>query len=206
MTRILPATHATIAATVTVFRAGGLVAFPTETVYGLGADATNDLAVARIFEAKSRPDFNPLIVHVADRAMAEEIVEFTDVAQTLADRFWPGALTLVLPRRADSAVSRLVSAGLGTVAVRAPDHPIAQKLLAAADCPIAAPSANRSGKISPTAAEHVRVSLGDAVDVILDGGPCRIGLESTVVDASGDVPVLLRPGGVAVVELNAAVG
>jgi L-threonylcarbamoyladenylate synthase len=189
-----------------ILRRGGLVAFPTETVYGLGADATNDSAVAGIFAAKERPRFNPLIVHVADMATAKRFVEFTPAARWLAERFWPGALTLVLPRRANAQLSLLVSAGLDTVAIRAPDEPIAQKLLAAADVPIAAPSANASGEISPTTAEHVRKSLGSKVELILDGGRTRLGLESTVVGFDGGKPVLLRPGAVTRVQIESVAG
>jgi L-threonylcarbamoyladenylate synthase len=178
----------------TVLRGGGLVAFPTETVYGLGADATNGKAVAAIFAAKGRPQFNPLIVHVKDRAAAEALVEFTPQARALADAFWPGALTLVLPRKGDCPLSLLVSAGLDTVAIRVPSHPVARKLLAAVGRPIAAPSANVSGNVSPTTAAHVAEELGDKVDVILDGGATTLGIESTVVGFECDKPILLRPG------------
>jgi len=180
-----------------ILRDGGLVAFPTETVYGLGADATNGKAVAAIFAAKQRPQFNPLIVHVRDRAEAEALVEFTPRARALAEAFWPGALTLVLPRKSDCSLSLLVSAGLDTVALRVPSHPVASALIAAAGKPIAAPSANVSGQISPTTAAHVAEELGDKVDFILDGGSTAIGVESTVIGFEGDTPVLLRPGGVA---------
>src|SRR5271157_740967 len=189
-----------------LLRGGALVAFPTETVYGLGGDATNDSAVAAIFAAKERPRFNPLIVHVADMATAKRFVEFTPAARWLAERFWPGALTLVLPRRTDATLSLLVSAGLDTVAIRVPDEPIAQKLLAAADVPIAAPSANASGEVSPTTAEHVRQSLGGKVELILDGGATRLGLESTVVGFDGGKPVLLRPGAVTRVQIESVAG
>lgn len=186
--------------------AGGLVAFPTETVYGLGADATNDDAVAAIFAAKKRPQFNPLIIHVADTKAACEIADMTPLAQELAQCFWPGALTLVLKRRDDCPVSLLCSAGLDTIAVRVPDHPVAQALLQAVGRPLAAPSANISESISPTAAEHVAQSLGDAVAMILDGGPCRVGLESTIIDVSGETPALLRPGGIAAEVIEAITG
>ena len=189
-----------------MLRAGELVAFPTETVYGLGADATNDTAVARVFAVKARPRFNPLIVHVPDGAAAERLVRLDGRARSLAERFWPGPLTLVLPRRDDAALSLLVSAGLDTVAVRVPDHPGAQALLAATGRPIAAPSANVSGRISPTTAAHVAADLDSRVSLILDGGACRVGLESTVVDLSGRGMALLRPGGVAVEDLEAVVG
>jgi L-threonylcarbamoyladenylate synthase len=184
-----------IAEAARVLRGGGLVAFPTETVYGLGADATNERAVARIFAAKGRPSFNPLIVHVPDLAAAEALVEFNAMARTLARKFWAGALTLVLPRKPDARVSLLVSAGLDTVAVRVPADAIAQALLREAGRPIAAPSANASGTISATTAAHVAESLGDRVDLILDGGPTRQGIESTVLGFA-DGPTLLRPGAI----------
>ena len=200
------ADDAAIAEAAGILRRGGLVAFPTETVYGLGGDATNDRAVAAIFAAKARPQFNPLIVHVADLADAESYVAFTSQARALAERFWPGALTLVLPRKAQTRLSLLVSAGLDTVALRVPDEPVAQALLAAARLPIAAPSANASGEVSPTRAEHVRDSLGARVDLILDGGPTRLGLESTVIGFDGTQPVLLRPGAIPRAEIEAVVG
>lgn len=203
---IRPADAGAIAEAAACLRAGGLVAFPTETVYGLGADATNDRAVARVFEAKGRPRFNPLIVHVADRAMASEVAAFDARAADLAGRFWPGPLTLVLPRAARSPVSLLASAGLDTVAVRMPDHPVALALLGAAGVPVVAPSANRSGAISPTTAAHVAASLGDRVDRILDGGPCRVGIESTVLDLTVERPALLRPGGLTVEAIEALLG
>ncbi len=175
-------------------RAGGLVAFPTETVYGLGADATCDRAVAAVFEAKGRPRFNPLIVHVAGREEAEALAVFDDRARRLADRFWPGPLTLVLPRAPDSPVSWLASAGLDTLALRWPAHPLAEALIRAAGRPLVGPSANRSGRLSPTTATHAAAELGQSAATVLDGGPCRIGLESTVVALGEDPPVLLRPG------------
>jgi len=189
-----------------LLRAGALVAFPTETVYGLGADATSDEAVARIFEAKGRPRFNPLIVHVPGAREAESYAVFDDRARTLSARFWPGPLTLVLPRSAGCRVSLLCSAGLPTLAVRAPRHPVAQRLLAEARVPLAAPSANRSGGVSPTTAAHVAASLGARVPLILDGGPCLIGLESTVLDLSEATPRLLRPGAVVLEDLAEAIG
>jgi L-threonylcarbamoyladenylate synthase len=182
------------------------VAFPTETVYGLGAVATNDRAVAAIFAAKQRPRFNPLIVHIANRAAATSLASWNEAAERLAARFWPGPLTLVLPRAPGSPLSLLVSAGLGTVALRVPAHPVAQALLTATVLPVAAPSANPAGRISPTTADHVEAALGDRVDVILDGGPCPIGLESTVVDLTGPAPRLLRPGGLIRTKLEAEVG
>jgi len=194
----------------TALKSGAIVAFPTETVYGLGADAGNDDAVVQIFAAKDRPSFNPLIVHVADTQVARPLVEFTVAAEKLAQRFWPGALTIVLPRRDDAALSLSVSAGLDTVALRVPDHETAQALLTAADCPVAAPSANRSGAVSPTTAKHVAASLpgpeAGGPAYIVDGGACRVGLESTVVDVTGANPVLLRPGGVAAEEIEAIIG
>jgi L-threonylcarbamoyladenylate synthase len=187
-------------------RAGGLVAFPTETVYGLGADAINDRAVAAIFEAKGRPRFNPLIVHFPDAEAAAAEVTFDDRARALARAFWPGPLTLVLPRSAGCRVSLLCSAGLETLAVRVPDHPVGHALLVAAERPLAAPSANPSGALSPTTAAHVAAAFGDEVPLILDGGPCPVGLESTVLDLSGATPVLLRPGAVTVQDLTSLVG
>lgn len=189
-----------------LLRAGGLVAFPTETVYGLGGDATSDAAVARIFEAKGRPSFNPLISHVADVATAQRLALFDARAALLAERFWPGPLTLVLPRREDCPVSLLACAGLDTIALRVPAHPLAAALLRAAGVPVAAPSANPSGGVSPTEAAHVAEGLGGRVDMILDGGPCAIGVESTVLDLSDGPPVLLRHGGVTLEELERVVG
>jgi L-threonylcarbamoyladenylate synthase len=186
--------------------AGRLVAFPTETVYGLGADSTSDAAVARLYEAKGRPVFNPLIAHVPDLAAAERLVTFTDSARRLARAFWPGPLTLVLPRAAGCPVSLLASAGLDTLAVRIPDHPLALALLRAVGRPLVAPSANPSGQLSPTTAGHVREALGDKVALVLDGGPCRVGIESTVVDLSGKRPALLRPGGVPAEAVEAILG
>ncbi|HLO79190.1 MAG TPA: L-threonylcarbamoyladenylate synthase [Magnetospirillum sp.] len=203
---IEPASPAAIALGGEMLRQGRLVAFPTETVYGLGADATNDRAVAAIFEAKGRPSFNPLIVHVAEPAEVETLVAVDDRARAVMARFWPGPLTLVLPRHANSPVSLLASAGLDTIAVRMPDHPVARAVIKASGRPIAAPSANRSGAVSPTLAEHVAESLGARVGLILDGGPCRVGVESTVLDLSGAEPALLRPGGIAVEALEQALG
>ncbi len=178
-----------------ILRSGALVAFPTETVYGLGADARNDRAVARIFEAKSRPHFNPLIVHLPSVDAAKKLVEWSDTANILASAFWPGPLTLVMPLRQGHGLSPLVTAGLSTLAIRLPTHPVAQALLAAFDGPIAAPSANPSGQISPTTAAHVSQGLTGLIDAILDGGACDVGLESTIVGLA-DTPTLLRPGGV----------
>jgi L-threonylcarbamoyladenylate synthase len=200
------ATQDAIAAAADLLRGGRLVAFPTETVYGLGADATNARAVAGIYAAKTRPRFNPLIVHVGGLAQAEELVQFNTAALRLARAFWPGGLTLALPRRHQSPVADLVSAGLDTIAVRAPSHPVARALLAAVDRPLAAPSANRSGRISPTDAQAVAEELGGAAAVILDGGACTVGLESTVVGFADDRPVLLRPGAVPRDAIEALIG
>jgi L-threonylcarbamoyladenylate synthase len=189
-----------------LLRAGGLVAFPTETVYGLGADATDARAVAAVFEAKGRPRFNPLICHFPDAEAAFGEVVADDRARALAVRFWPGALTLVLPRRAESRVALLTGAGLDTLAVRVPAHPLALDLLRRVGRPVAAPSANRSGAVSPTTAAHVMEGLGGRIAAVLDGGACPVGVESTVLDLSGARPVLLRPGGVAVEAIEAAIG
>jgi L-threonylcarbamoyladenylate synthase len=194
---------ATITEAGRLLAAGQLVAFPTETVYGLGGDATNDHAVAAIFAAKGRPTFNPLIVHVARVEQAEDLVVVDPRARRLMARFWPGPLTLVLPRRPGSPVSLLASAGLDTIAIRLPDHAIARALIEAAGRPLAAPSANRSGGVSPTRAEHVDADLAA---LVLDGGPCRVGVESTVLDLSGDHPALLRPGGIPLEELERELG
>jgi L-threonylcarbamoyladenylate synthase len=196
----------TFADAVRMLRSGGLVAFPTETVYGLGADATNGRAVARVFEAKGRPRFNPLIVHVRDADEAARHAAFHAPARKLAEAFWPGALTLVLPRSADCRLSELVSAGLGTVALRVPAHPLAARLIAQSGLPIAAPSANASGRITATTAAHVAQSLGGKVDVILDGGATPLGLESTVVGFDGERPMLLRAGAIAREAIEAVVG
>ncbi|MEM8986611.1 MAG: L-threonylcarbamoyladenylate synthase [Pseudomonadota bacterium] len=187
-------------------RAGRLVAMPTETVYGLAADATNDRACAAVFEAKGRPRFNPLIVHVADVAMAARYADVPPLAEKLAAAFWPGALTLVVPRKAGADLSLLASAGLDTVALRTPAHAVAQDLIAAAGAPLAAPSANPSGAVSPTTAAHVAEGLGDKVAMILDAGPCRVGVESTILGIEGDRARLLRPGGLARAEIEAVAG
>ncbi|MDU8943509.1 L-threonylcarbamoyladenylate synthase [Ovoidimarina sediminis] len=188
-----------------VLRAGGLVAFPTETVYGLGADARNGIAVARVYAAKGRPAFNPLIVHVASLEAARGIAEFGAEAERLAGAFWPGPLTLVLPVREESGLSPLVTAGLRTVAVRVPAHPLARALLEEAGCPVAAPSANPSGRLSPTTAAHVIEGLCGRIEAVLDGGPCEVGLESTIV-APGPPPRLLRPGGLPAEAIEACLG
>lgn len=204
--RVVLADEAAIAEAAGIIRAGGLVGIPTETVYGLGADATNDLAVAGIFAAKARPQFNPLICHVGDLQAARELGEFSASAQELAKVFWPGGLTLVVPRTTPCRASLLVSAGLDTIALRVPAHPIAQALIAKAGVPIAAPSANRSGEVSPTTAQHVADSLSERVQLILDGGPARLGLESTVVGFVDGQPTLLRPGAIAREAIEAVVG
>jgi L-threonylcarbamoyladenylate synthase len=201
----------TIAAAGALIRAGRLVAFPTETVYGLGADATNDGAVAAVFEAKARPRFNPLIVHFAEPADLSPHAELDARAQILTEHFWPGPLTLVLPRKPSSTLSLLVSAGLDSVAVRLPANPIARALITAARRPIAAPSANRSGEISPTTARHVARSLGGGSlgggpAMILDGGPTALGIESTVVDLSTNDAILLRPGAITREQIEPLIG
>ncbi len=195
-----------VALAASIIRRGGLVAFPTETVYGLGADALNDRAVAAVFAAKGRPQFNPLITHVADIAAAEALAQFPAVAQELARRFWPGPLTLVVERKASCPVSLLASAGLSSIALRVPDNPLALALIRASALPLVAPSANRSGAISPTTPEHVVASLGGRIDAVLDGGPTAVGVESTVVSCLGDEPVILRPGGLARARIEAALG
>lgn len=188
-----------------LLRGGRLVAFPTETVYGLGANALDASAVARIYEAKGRPKYNPLIVHLAEIAQIPVVTAgWNDMADRLAREFWPGPLTLVLPKT--DAVPESVTAGLQTVAVRLPQHPVAHALLTAAGIPIAAPSANRSTRLSPTTGSHVQQSLGDAVDLILDAGPTPVGIESTVVDLTTPVPTLLRPGSISLEELRRVVG
>ena len=203
---ILKATDEAIARAAALLRAGQLVAFPTETVYGLGADATNGRAVAAIYAAKGRPSFNPLIIHFADAEAAMAHTTFTPLARQLAAAFWPGPLTLVLERRAGSTISELASAGLSTLAVRVPDHPVARALLAATGRPLAAPSANRSGRMSPTQAAHVLADLGEEAALILDAGPTAHGLESTIIDARGDKAVLLRPGAVTAETIEAVLG
>jgi L-threonylcarbamoyladenylate synthase len=189
-----------------ILRDGGLVAFPTETVYGLGGDATNDAAIAGVYAAKGRPQFNPLISHVANAAQAFALGDFPRQAEKLATQFWPGPLTIVVPRRQDCAVSLLASAGLDTIALRIPDHPLALALLKDVARPIAAPSANTSGRISPTTAEHVRQSLGDKVGMIIDGGACTVGVESTVVQFRDGKVYLLRPGGLPREAIENAIG
>ncbi len=202
---ILPVSDSTLRRAAEILRAGGVVAFPTETVYGLGADALAPEACARIFAIKRRPYFDPLIVHVTGRDAAFDLSAARDVrAERLADAFWPGPLTLVLAK--NERVPDIVTAGLPTVAVRVPAHPVARALIAASERPIAAPSANPFGYISPTRAEHVAAQIGGEVELILDGGPCEVGVESTIVDLSGAEPVLLRPGGIESERLEAIVG
>ncbi|NKB43363.1 MAG: threonylcarbamoyl-AMP synthase [Alphaproteobacteria bacterium] len=200
------ADDAGIAAAADHLRGGEVVAFPTETVYGLGADATDDDAVSKVFAIKGRPALNPLIVHVAGPDWLEQLVEPDSRVDILTDAFWPGPLTLVLPRLPGCPVSKSVSANLGTIAVRQPDHTVATALLAAVNRPLAAPSANPSGHVSPTTAQHVEADLGDALDFILDGGPCRSGLESTVLDLTTDTARILRPGVIGSDELAAMIG
>lgn len=203
---VVPATPESIAAAADLLAEGGLVAFPTETVYGLGGDATRERTVARIFAAKGRPRFNPLIVHLAPGMAADEIAIMDDRARRVAAKFWPGALTLVLARAPGCPIALLASAGLDTVALRMPAHPVAQALLKKVHLPIAAPSANPSGRLSPTEAAHVAELLGDKVDLIIDGGKCPGGLESTVLDLSVPEPRILRPGLVTASEIEAVLG
>jgi len=203
---ILPAGPGAAVRAGEVLRAGGLVAMPTETVYGLAADATSDAAVARIYEAKGRPSFNPLIAHVPDLAAAQRQGVFNADALALARAFWPGPLTLVAPVAQGCAVSLLARAGLDTLALRAPDHPAAQAILRAAGRPVAAPSANRSGRVSPTLAAHVAADLADRIDLIVDAGPCAVGVESTIVACLDGTPRLLRPGGIAREEIERVLG
>lgn len=189
-----------------LLREGKLVAFPTETVYGLGANACDGVAVAKIFAAKGRPQFNPIIVHAHHADMLNDHVVFDERARALAAQFWPGPLTMILPRKTGSTVSELASAGLPTMAVRVPDHPVARAVIEKAGVPIAAPSANKSGSVSPTAPHHVIESLGDDVDMILAAGNAKIGLESTVLDLSGDKPLVLRAGAVTAEEIQEVLG
>jgi L-threonylcarbamoyladenylate synthase len=204
-TRVLRADAASVAEAARVLAAGGLVAFPTETVYGLGAAATNGRAVARLYEAKGRPAFNPLIAHVVDRKATQTLARFNADAERLAAAFWPGPLTLVLPKAAACPVADLATAGLDTIAVRVPDHKVARDILTAFGGPVVAPSANRSGHVSPTKAEHVQADLSGRIDLIVDGGATPVGVESTIV-ACLDKPVLLRPGGVPRAAIERALG
>ena len=192
-TEVIEAGGAAVQRAARVLAAGGLLAFPTETVYGLGADATNGEAVARLYDAKGRPSFNPLIAHMADVDAARALARFDQAAERLAAAFWPGPLTLVLPKRPDCPVAELATAGLDTIAVRVPAHPVAREILAAFGRPVVAPSANRSGHLSPTTAQHVLADLRGRIELIVDGGPTPMGLESTIVACLGE-PILLRPG------------
>lgn len=204
-TRVMPADAAGIAEAARLLRAGGLVALPTETVYGLACDATDPRAVASLYAAKGRPSFNPLIAHVPDLPAARQIGRLTPAAETLAARFWPGPLTLVVPAHED-ATCALARAGLASVALRVPAHPVAHAVLTAAGRPIAAPSANRSGHVSPTTAAHVLADLDGRIDLILDAGPCAVGVESTILDCTGAGALLLRPGGLPREAIEAALG
>lgn len=205
-TRMLPPSEAALWEAAELIRAGQLVAFPTETVYGLGANGLNSAAVKRIFEAKGRPGDNPLILHISDLSQLRPLIacEPSEAARQLIDAFWPGPLTMIFPK--SDLVPDEVSAGLSTVAVRFPLHPVAQKLIAAAGCPIAAPSANRSGRPSPTSAQHVLEDMDGRIPMILDGGACAVGLESTVVDMTGETPRILRPGGVTAEQIAQVAG
>jgi L-threonylcarbamoyladenylate synthase len=204
-TPILPAGEAAVAAAACCLAEGGLVGFPTETVYGLGADATNPSAIARLYQAKGRPSFNPLIAHVGDLEAARRIGRFDAPATALAEAFWPGPLTLVLPRTHDCAVADLATAGLDTVAIRVPAHPIAGKILRAFGGPVVAPSANLSGHVSPTTAAHVHSDLAGRIDLIVDGGAVAVGVESTIVGCF-ERPMLLRPGGLPRGEIERVLG
>jgi L-threonylcarbamoyladenylate synthase len=204
-TPILPADAAAVTAAARCLAGGGLVAFPTETVYGLGADATNAAAIARLYQAKGRPSFNPLIAHVRDIAAATQIARFDAAAMALAEAFWPGPLTLVLPKSKVCAVADLATAGLETVALRVPAHPVAREILRAFGGPVVAPSANLSGHVSPTTADHVQSDLAGRIDLIVDGGPVEVGVESTIIGCF-DIPMLLRPGGVPRAEIERVLG
>jgi L-threonylcarbamoyladenylate synthase len=204
-TQILPAGAATAATAARYLAAGGLVAFPTETVYGLGADATNPAAVARLYQAKGRPSFNPLIAHVRDIAAARQIARFDATAMALAEAFWPGPLTLVLPKANGCTVADLATAGLDTIAIRLPAHPLAREILRAFGGPVVAPSANLSGHVSPTTAAHVQSDLAGRIDLIVDGGAVDVGVESTIVGCF-DEPMLLRPGGLPRGEIERVLG
>ena len=204
-TPILPAGEAAVTAAARALAAGGLVAFPTETVYGLGADATNPAAIARLYQAKGRPAFKPLITHVGDLAAAQRIARFDAAALALAHAFWPGPLTLVLPKTRDCAVADLATAGLDTIAIRLPAHPVARDILRSFGGPVVAPSANLSGHVSPTTAAHVEHDLSGRIDLIVDGGPVAVGVESTIVGCF-ETPMLLRPGGLPRGEIERVLG
>ena len=204
-TRVLKSDSQSIEAAARCLRAGGLVAFPTETVYGLGADAGNGEAIARLYAAKGRPSFNPLIAHIGSIEAAHRLARFDAAAERLAAAFWPGPLTLVLPKRPDGGVADLALAGLDSVAVRLPAHPVTHALLEAFRGPVVAPSANRSGHVSPTSAAHVLADLRGRIDMVIDAGPCPVGVESTIVACLG-APVLLRPGGLPRAEIERVLG
>ena len=204
--RAIPVDDATIAAAARHLRAGDLVVFPTETVYGLGADATNATAVARVFDLKGRPAINPLIVHLADVATAAPLAASSETAERLAAAFWPGPLTLVVPRPEATPIADAVSAGLPTLAIRVPGHPVARRLLHATGRPIAAPSANPSGRVSPTRPDHVDPAIVAGVAMVVDAGPCERGLESTVIDTTGPIPRLLRPGTITAADVRDVLG
>jgi L-threonylcarbamoyladenylate synthase len=204
-TPILPASEATAAMAARCLAAGGLVAFPTETVYGLGADATNAAAVARLYQAKGRPAFNPLIAHIRDIEAARQIALFDAPAMALAEAFWPGPLTLVLPKSKGCVVADLATAGLDSIAIRVPAHPVAREILRAFGGPVVAPSANLSGHVSPTTAAHVQTDLGGRIDLVVDGGPVEVGVESTIVGCF-EQPMLLRPGGLPSGEIERVLG
>lgn len=206
MGRIVSVNVASIAEAAEILKSGGLVGMPTETVYGLAANALDGAAVAKIFAAKGRPSFNPLIIHVADMASAAQFVDFNEAARAVASAFWPGPLTLILPKTEQCEISDLAGAGLPTLAVRVPGHKVALELLRGCGVPLAAPSANKSGALSPTSPAHVAESLGDAVDLILAAGSCAVGVESTVLDLSGDEPLVLRPGAITAEEISAVLG
>ncbi len=206
MTRILSLNSKSIKQAARILKGGGLVAMPTETVYGLAANALDGRAVAKIFEAKGRPQFNPLIIHVNNVDDIEKLAHMSEQNHIIANKFWPGAVTMILKRRENSGLSELVSAGLDTVAVRIPSHKGARSLIAECGFPLAAPSANKSGSLSPTSPAHVAQSLGAGVDLILADGACSMGLESTVIDCTGNKPLILRPGGITAEELSQALG
>ncbi len=204
--RLLSPSADTIALAADTLKRGGLVAMPTETVYGLAADASSDQAVASLYDAKGRPRFNPLIAHVASLEAATKQAILSDTARRLAEAFWPGPLTLVLPVAKHGTVCDLARAGLDTIAIRMPAHPVARDLLRAFGGPLVAPSANPSGRVSPTTAAHVMADIGDRIDAVLDGGSCALGLESTIIDCTGDTPALLRSGALAVDDIEAVCG
>ncbi|MCK5295292.1 MAG: threonylcarbamoyl-AMP synthase [Alphaproteobacteria bacterium] len=206
MSNIKPSNELSFLQAGSLIRRGGLVAFPTETVYGLGVNASNDKAVASLFKAKQRPEFNPLVLHLVDAKSAERLAFVDEKTKMLIRRFWPGSLTIVLKRKPEAPISELVSAGLDTIALRVPSSPIAHALLRSAACPVAATSANSSGMISPTIAAHVEESFGNKIDMILDGGKCTVGVESTILDMSEEQPVLLRSGVVPLEDIEAIIG